>query len=196
MEFKERIRQLRIERNLSAAQLAALFDKSEGAVRMWETGRSKPDADTLVKIAVYFNVPIDYILGLKDNRYPEYTLVSSELGLSEKAILELRTLSKFRAITNDDRYYSADNRTCLDVTNQLIESDLFFEFIHWFSLLSYPSPYQEESSDEPMSGIKNPSEFEILFRKRMSTVFESELLACVKKMADAIKQQIMLSKED
>jgi len=66
MEFKDRLRLLREERQKSAAQLAGEFEKSEGAIRMWETGKSKPDADTLIALAKYFNCTTDYLLGLSD----------------------------------------------------------------------------------------------------------------------------------
>ena len=66
MEFKDRLRALRESRQLSAARLAGDFDKSEGAIRMWETGRTKPDADTLIKLASYFDCTTDYLLGLSD----------------------------------------------------------------------------------------------------------------------------------
>lgn len=71
MEFKERLRALREKNSLSATQLAGTFDKSEGAVRMWETGRSLPDASTLIKLAQYFNCTTDYLLGLSDIKNQE-----------------------------------------------------------------------------------------------------------------------------
>ena len=64
VEFKDRLRLFRAEKELSAAEVAVVFKKSEGAVRMWETGRAKPDADTLIKLAEYFECSTDYLLGL------------------------------------------------------------------------------------------------------------------------------------
>lgn len=76
MEFKDRLKQLRNEHGLSAAQLAAQFDKSESAIRMWELGRSKPDADTLIALATCFNCSIDYLLGVS-KRKNEQSIQSS-----------------------------------------------------------------------------------------------------------------------
>ena len=39
---------------------------------MWETGRSKPDADTLIKLAQYFDCTTDYLLGLSEYRNAEH----------------------------------------------------------------------------------------------------------------------------
>ncbi|MCL1842217.1 MAG: helix-turn-helix domain-containing protein [Defluviitaleaceae bacterium] len=66
MEFKDIIRQLRNEKGMNTTQLAGQFEKTEAAIRAWESGRSKPDADTLVKLAAYFDCTIDYLLGLSD----------------------------------------------------------------------------------------------------------------------------------
>ena len=66
MEFKDRIKQLREERELSPSQLGAAMDKSEGAVRSWETGKAYCDTATLIKLAEYFQCSSDYLLGLSD----------------------------------------------------------------------------------------------------------------------------------
>jgi transcriptional regulator with XRE-family HTH domain len=68
MEFKDRIRAVRNERGMSQTQLASELDKGESAVRMWEIGRSKPDADTLIKLAEFFGCTTDYLLGLSDTK--------------------------------------------------------------------------------------------------------------------------------
>lgn len=68
MEFKDRIKSLRREKSMTQSQIAALLGKSEGAVRAWEIDRSKPDVDTLIKLAEYFNCSTDYLLGLDDYR--------------------------------------------------------------------------------------------------------------------------------
>lgn len=68
MEFKDRIKSLRREKNMTQSQLAAFLGKSEGAVRAWEIDRSKPDVDTLLKLAEYFNCTTDYLLGRDDYR--------------------------------------------------------------------------------------------------------------------------------
>jgi len=71
MEFKDRIKALRVERNMTQSQVAAMLGKSEGAVRAWEIERSKPDIDTLIILADYFKCTTDYLLGLSDYRNSE-----------------------------------------------------------------------------------------------------------------------------
>ena len=66
MELKDRIRKLRTDAGLSTTYLASVFDKSEAAVRAWEGGRTKPDADGLTELAKYFDCSVDYLLGLSE----------------------------------------------------------------------------------------------------------------------------------
>ena len=93
-EFKDRLRQFRAERELSAAQIAVVFNKSEGAIRMWETGRAKPDADTLIKLAEFFNCSTDYLLGLTEYRnnaesYEHQEVVTKAVGRFEEILGQL-----------------------------------------------------------------------------------------------------------
>jgi len=68
MEFKDRLKQLRTEKGITATQLAFQIDKGESAVRMWEIGRSKPDADTLIRLSHFFNCSVDFLLGLAGHK--------------------------------------------------------------------------------------------------------------------------------
>ena len=66
MEFKDNIKMLRTERGASFADIASVVGKSEAAVRAWEYGRAKPEADTIIALAKYFNCSSDFLLGLSE----------------------------------------------------------------------------------------------------------------------------------
>jgi transcriptional regulator with XRE-family HTH domain len=68
MEFKDSVKLLRTERNYSFADIASIVGKSEAAVRAWEYGRAKPEADTLISLARLFNCSSDFLLGLSGHR--------------------------------------------------------------------------------------------------------------------------------
>lgn len=72
MEFKDRIKHIRQENNNTLTDLGAALGKTESACRAWELGRTKPDADTLIKLAKYFNCTTDYLLGLDGFKNPEH----------------------------------------------------------------------------------------------------------------------------
>ena len=62
--FKDRLRELRIEKNLSRKQLALDLFVSERLISYWENGERECNFDMLVKIANYFGVSTDYLLGV------------------------------------------------------------------------------------------------------------------------------------
>ena len=61
--FAERLLELRKEKGISQATLAKHLQVSYAVVCYWETNRSEPTAPNLVKVADYFDVSIDYLLG-------------------------------------------------------------------------------------------------------------------------------------
>lgn len=64
--FAERLLELRNEKKISQATLAKALDVSFSVVCYWETDRSEPTAPNLVKIADYFGVSVDFLLGRTD----------------------------------------------------------------------------------------------------------------------------------
>ena len=64
--FAERLLSLRKEKNISQAKLANAIDVSLAVVCYWETDRSEPTAPNIVKLADYFDVSTDYLLGKSD----------------------------------------------------------------------------------------------------------------------------------
>ena len=66
MEFKDRLRELRISRNLSQMQLAKELHLSQSAVAKWEIGKTEHSSSAIISIAKFFDETTDYILGLTD----------------------------------------------------------------------------------------------------------------------------------
>ena len=90
--FPERLKQLRKLHNLTQAQFAKEFNISQGTVGMWETNRREPDFETTARIADYFNVTVDYLLG-RDEKKPT---PGEGGGLDEK---QMELVKLFRAAT-------------------------------------------------------------------------------------------------
>ena len=63
-----RIKELRTEFGITQADLAKLLKISDRAVGYYEKGEREPDNETLIKIAEYFKVSVDYLLGRTDIR--------------------------------------------------------------------------------------------------------------------------------
>lgn len=66
MVFSERIKELRLERDLSQMQLAKACNISQSAIAKWELGKTEPTASAIIVLAEFFNESTDYLLGLTD----------------------------------------------------------------------------------------------------------------------------------
>ena len=64
--FAERLLELRKEKGISQATLAKNLQVSFAVICYWETDKSEPTAPNLVKLADYFGVTVDYLLGRVD----------------------------------------------------------------------------------------------------------------------------------
>lgn len=61
--FARRLTLLRENKDLKKNQLAAILNVSDSCISQYESGRSMPGCDILVRIAQYFGVSVDYLLG-------------------------------------------------------------------------------------------------------------------------------------
>lgn len=70
-KFANRLKSLRQENGISTRKLAAAIGlKSHGAIAQFEKGTSLPAMDTLVNLAIFFNVSLDYLVGISDIPHP------------------------------------------------------------------------------------------------------------------------------
>ena len=58
-----RIRDLREDRDLRQSDLAEAVGIDQRTISNYETGKSNPDSDALIRLADFFNVSIDYLVG-------------------------------------------------------------------------------------------------------------------------------------
>lgn len=65
-KFFEQLYSLRMENNMSRAELAEKLHVSARLISYWENGQRECDFDMLIKIADLFSVSVDYLLGRKE----------------------------------------------------------------------------------------------------------------------------------
>lgn len=65
-----KLKELREIRKMSQAELADILDVAQQTVASWERGKSSPNYELLQRIADYFHVSTDYILGREEKRLP------------------------------------------------------------------------------------------------------------------------------
>ncbi len=62
-----RLKQLRLENNMSQRALAAKIKSSQKAIDLWEKGITEPKASVIVALANVFECTTDYLLGREDD---------------------------------------------------------------------------------------------------------------------------------
>ena len=88
-KFEKRLRELRGEKNL--AEVADAIGISRVSLGYYEQGKRHPDAEILTKLAIYYGVSLDYLVGISDvkSQSAELKLLCHILGLSELAVTRL-----------------------------------------------------------------------------------------------------------
>lgn len=66
MDFGLILKELRKEKRLTQTELAVELCTTQDTISLWELKKSYPDVLTLIKIAKFFDVSCDYLLGLEN----------------------------------------------------------------------------------------------------------------------------------
>lgn len=87
----KRIRELKEQRGVSQKKLAEVLDTTPQNISLYENGLSKPSWISIIKLAIFFHVSTDYLLGIEPEPTPdpEMKAMCKYLGLSEAAIQNL-----------------------------------------------------------------------------------------------------------
>jgi len=112
MEFGERLKALREEKDLTRDALAGKLNVSYSAVSKYETNVRFPDKGTLIDLAAFFDVSLDYLLCRSDIRETAEKILND----SKKQFL----------VSSPQKKYSTDE----DLSPEAIEEiEKFKEFV-------------------------------------------------------------------
>lgn len=153
--FAQRLKELRTERQLSQSDLASALNISNRTISMYEQENSEPNIEILIKIAKYFGVSADYLLGLTNVKEinPEVSFMSNYLGLSERTIKELHEYA----------FYSQKNnhiKQKLDTLNLLFSPEC--EILdHITDYINFSATHFKDFYDDNLDSIKPISSLEL-----------------------------------
>lgn len=91
----KRLKELRRNKAITQIGLAHALNVACGTIGNWEVDARDPDLSMLLKIAEYFNVSVDYLLGREDyfgNRYQNDGLKESMSSQESELISVFRSL--------------------------------------------------------------------------------------------------------
>lgn len=93
----QRLKEARTEKGVTQEEVAGFLGFSRPTYTAYESGRRKPDQDTLVKIAQYLNVSTDYLLGLTNIKTPAQTIAAHHDGedWTEEELEDIENFKEF-----------------------------------------------------------------------------------------------------
>ena len=105
-KLNDKIKTLRKEKNISQEDLAKALGLSRSTIAGYETNKRKPDINTIHKIADFFNISVDYLLGRSIQRVANDKInlvLSSDPELSDflDKFLKSRDLQKIFKLIKD-----------------------------------------------------------------------------------------------
>ena len=90
-----KLRSLRNERKINQLKLAMDLQISQASISKYEVGSAEPDISTIIRLAEYFNVSADFLLGVSEKRMP-----ITESDLTDE---EVEHLAVFRVLSKAQR---------------------------------------------------------------------------------------------
>lgn len=129
LPFATRLRVLLSEKNIDQKVLADEIGKTRQAVSLYCNG-TEPDHQTLVRIARFFCVSTDYLLGIDDAKTHTVASVAEQTGLDEKAISVLKSAKEPK-----ENPFDREGKAILEFINALLTSGeigkLAISFVNW-----------------------------------------------------------------
>jgi transcriptional regulator with XRE-family HTH domain len=114
----EKILKLLSDNHITAAKITKDLELPYSAITEWKKLKAKPSTDAIVKIANYFNVSIDYLLGIIDNPRPPRETNQAMQHLTPE---ELELLSKFRVMNKNERVRASEYMNFLQSRTEFAE---------------------------------------------------------------------------
>lgn len=91
-EFGVILRKMRKDRGMTQSELGAKIGLPKAVISKYETGLGYPSFDVLIRIAQFFGVSTDYMLGVAGNKTLDITgLTGSQAALLHHLVAELRS---------------------------------------------------------------------------------------------------------
>lgn len=93
--FGERLRLIRNRKNITLDVLAEKIHSTKATLSRYENSKRTPNIEFAKKIADYFEVTADYMLGLTDNENEEISKYDDIIGFAEKSSVNAKVLRDY-----------------------------------------------------------------------------------------------------
>lgn len=187
--FPSTMRSLMKDKNITQKELADAIGMRPQTVSLYVTGQSAPDIHCLKKIAEFFDVSSDYLLGLAENptNKPDVKVSCVTTGLSEAAILKLME-------ANRDLLKEV---TSIPELSRLLETSEFWNLLDKLSLFRHecrvvkyrPAAYTDAKERGDADAMeRHKKDWSFAKRDRVILAYEAE--TSLRRLIDMIEQEV------
>lgn len=103
MKFNETLKACREEKNLSIKSLADIIGVKPYTISDWETGRSEPSINNLIKLSNFFNVRLDFLVGNTLPQDDEYDEIINIINNFQTRVYDDEINELFSGLSNKNR---------------------------------------------------------------------------------------------
>lgn len=139
--FSTRLASLRKERNLTQYSLAENLGFSRGQISNYEQGSREPDQDTLLKIADFFDVSVDYLLGR--TKIKNTLFEKEKFDLEKEAEKMIEKINKLKTIKFCGTSADEEDKEYLKLVSERFLSD-----IRVYNKQKYTTPKKNSIEEE------------------------------------------------
>lgn len=121
----DRLKRLRTEKKITQSELGNIINVTKVSISGYENGNRSPDTDTLIKIADYFDVTTDYLLGREPKQAEPETnslFPFDQVGISQGDFENLSTYQQEVlewAVNADGLFFKNKSDNVLDMMERL-----------------------------------------------------------------------------
>lgn len=153
--LSELLQKVKTENGIIQDDVAKAIGVSRQALGKWANGETVPDIIDLKKLAKYFDVSADYLLGMTDNKTNDITVkaICEYTGLNDEAVESLADFADPIYLEPDPNEKSKRNREMqlnfllndFKIRNDFIASDYFWDIVGFISKLDIFSEQWENA---------------------------------------------------
>ena len=140
--FSKRLRQLRISNGLSMREFADYLGyKNTGTISQFENNKNVPSFHSLIRIADFYGVTLDWLVGQSKFKYSEESIANAENRLYGQFDKPTKSLLKqeypqYYSLLSRQSHYDLEMRSTILVGFQLLSSkDLWWGTQHFYDIV-------------------------------------------------------------
>lgn len=170
--FPTMLRKLMKETKTTQAALAKAVGMTRQGIALYTSGQTTPDIETFMRIADFFGVSFDYLLGRSEAMDKKYHSATETTGLSEKAV---KRLESWHELVDEKQADGVEitrsiNTKAPGEISRLIESKYLPELIAYIRALGYISGKSSKFKNIIL-GPNRVRELERYFGKNVARTF-------------------------